>query len=89
MREAEEKAKERCLKQGRAKRIAFNQIKNGTFKGTRADGEWIGQGVGTYGRGISRAPRGGSSTPRSQRARAIALCALPQLPSLIPPRPRR
>lgn len=32
-------AKKRCQKQNQANRIAFNQIKNGTFTGYRGDGE--------------------------------------------------
>ena len=34
-------AKKRCLKQNKANRIAFNQIKNSTFVGERGDGEEI------------------------------------------------
>jgi len=33
------KAKKRCLKQNKANRIAFNQIKNSAFDGFRGDGE--------------------------------------------------
>ena len=34
-------AKQRCLKQNQANRIAFNQIKDSRFVGTRGDGEGI------------------------------------------------
>ncbi len=57
-------AKKRCLKQNQANRVAFNQIKNSRFVGTRGDGAGIesvycangkfeSRVTGSYGTGIS------------------------------------
>ena len=57
-------AKQRCLKQNQANRIAFNQIKNSRFVGERGDGEYLEETFcangkyesrvsGSYGTGVS------------------------------------
>ena len=61
-------AKQRCLKQNQANRVAFNQIKNSRFEGTRGDGEAVNsvycangkfesRTSGSYGTGISTGKR--------------------------------
>jgi len=57
-------AKQRCLKENAANRIAFNQIKDSKFVGTRGDGEYVEETFcangkyesrtsGSYGTGVS------------------------------------
>ncbi len=57
-------AKQHCLKQNQANRIAFNQIKDSRFEGTRGDGDGVSdvycangkyesRSSGSYGTGIS------------------------------------
>lgn len=61
-------AKQRCLKQNKANRVAFNQLKNSNLLGTRGDGEevdwifcangkWETRTSGSYGTGVSTGKR--------------------------------
>src|SRR5690606_4888733 len=65
-------AKKRCQKQNQANRIAFNQIKNGTFTGYRGDGELVEETFCANGRyrSVTEGAYGrGTSTGRSWRGK--------------------
>lgn len=60
-----------CLKQNKANRIAFNQIKNSTFVGTRGDGEPVEETYCANGRYRSDVGGGISTGSRWQVSEAV------------------